>query len=288
MTPGSILTIVDGGPHSDSAMKTAISVGKLFKSYIEVLHVETPPEAEIAPIAEGASGALIEEILASARARSQRRTKKARQIFETRVARAGVPVVSGLAKAKKGRMSAAWRATVGDERAILSSRGRLFDLLVFARAAEREGGVDAVSLQSALFLTGKPVLVSGNKPDGIGRSVVVGWDGSREAARSVSAALPFLAQAKKITVLTVVDKNSSVDPKELAGHLSLIGANVRAVSVPRAGNKIGAVLLGECKRRGADLLIMGAYGHSALREFIFGGVTRDILRTGTVPLLMAH
>ena len=148
----------------------------------------------------------------------------------------------------------------------------------------------AATLDAALFDTGRPVLVvpPGAAPPGFVH-VAVAWDGSAQAARAVDAGMPFLRRARQVTLLTAPggDPLAPVDRlvPVLARH------DVRATVehfTPASHHATGRALLGEVKRVGADLLVMGAYGHSRLREMIFGGATREVLAESTAPVLMAH
>lgn len=120
--------------------------------------------------------------------------------------------------------------------------------------------------------------------------VTIAWDGGRTAARAVHAALPILKQAEKITVL-MVGKASSTPGEpggDLATWLSRHGLDVEVVSLEAPEISVADALLDHATDRSVDLLVMGGYGHSRVREFLLGGATRGILTTMTIPVLMAH
>ncbi|MFZ1102804.1 MAG: universal stress protein [Hyphomicrobiaceae bacterium] len=141
---------------------------------------------------------------------------------------------------------------------------------------------------------GRPVLIVPNEGvcSGIGSSVVVAWNGRREATRAAFDALPLLQQAKEVKVL-VVDPPAEGDPSEalpaadLCTALARHGITCEAVAAASDGN-VGATLLSRAIEYRADLLVMGCYGHSRLSELVFGGATRHILRHMTIPVLMSH
>jgi len=143
--------------------------------------------------------------------------------------------------------------------------------------------------------SGRPVLVvpyAGKFAD-FGRRVVVAWNATREAARAVGDALPLLVSAELVTVLTIDAQEGSGDHGELPGadialHLARHGVKVRIERTASAGLPVGEVLLSRLADFGADLLVMGAYGHSRAREVLLGGATRSVLRSMTVPVLMSH
>jgi nucleotide-binding universal stress UspA family protein len=123
-----------------------------------------------------------------------------------------------------------------------------------------------------------------------GEHVLVCWDGGREAARAATDALPFLREARKVTVLTV---NTGAAPSEVPGadialYLARHGVKSEAARTPAGGIDPGNVILSRAFDYGVDLIVMGAYGHSRVREILLGGATRAILRQMTVPVLMSH
>lgn len=148
-------------------------------------------------------------------------------------------------------------------------------------------------VEGALFGSGRPVIVvpyiqrKGLKLD----RVVVCWDGSRAAARATGDAMPFLTRAKKISVVTVgaaPAKSEDVPGADIAQHLARHGRNVEVQRLVVADIDTTSAILSYVADAGADLIVMGGYGHSRLREFVLGGVTRGILGSMTVPVLMSH
>jgi nucleotide-binding universal stress UspA family protein len=147
-------------------------------------------------------------------------------------------------------------------------------------------------IETLLFESGVPVLLV--PYIGVAKStannVLIGWDGSSTATRAIHASLPMLAKAEKITVL-VVEKNAHPDSQpgaEIATYLARhnLDVTIDVITNPQAG--IADTLLNYISDHGNDLVVMGGYGHSRLREFLFGGATREILAAMTVPVLMAH
>jgi len=121
--------------------------------------------------------------------------------------------------------------------------------------------------------------------------VVVAWDFSRPAARAVADALPLLVKARRVSVVTVTNEkqiDSKRSGEELAKHLAFHGATVVLETVDAGGRAIGEVFRSCTQSAPADLLVMGAYGHSRLREFVLGGATRSVLSNPPVPVLLSH
>lgn len=169
---------------------------------------------------------------------------------------------------------------------------RRFDLSVVGQAkpSDPEGGI---IVEGALFGSGRPVIVvpyiqrKGIKLD----RVVVCWDGSRAAARATGDAIPFLTRAKKVDVVTIATapaKCEEVPGADIAQHLARHGRNVEVQRLVVADIDTTSAILSYVADAGADLIVMGGYGHSRLREFVLGGVTRGILGSMTVPVLMSH
>jgi nucleotide-binding universal stress UspA family protein len=185
-----------------------------------------------------------------------------------------------------------WRQAEGRTSALLALHGRYVDLIVLGQP---EPGVSSVAVEAALFSTGRPVLLVPytGPAESLGRRVLIAWNGSREAARAVNDALPLLAGAESVTVLVVDPKTGPSDHGEEPGadialHLARHGVRVTVRRVMGDDVGVGDMLLNEVADFGIDLIIMGGYGHSRLRELVLGGATRTLLRQMTVPVLMSH
>lgn len=149
--------------------------------------------------------------------------------------------------------------------------------------------------ESILFSSGRPVLLVPPqwRAGTIGRRVAVAWNGKREAARALADAAPFLEQADEIVVITVDAKPNAdgVGPApgtDIAAHLARRGLKVELRNLDGLGQPDGETLIAGAQAWGADLLIMGGYGRSRLREMVFGGVTRAVVETAPLPVFMSH
>jgi nucleotide-binding universal stress UspA family protein len=180
--------------------------------------------------------------------------------------------------------------------AVLARIARNADLVVVGEPNPMESGADETALVEAAFMdTGRPALVIPH----IGAKalpperVLVAWDGSREAARAVHDALPLLRLAAEVVILIVdaAKLGPRFGPQPGAGilaHLERHGVAARVKAVESGGAAIAGLILVQADAEKADLLIMGGYGHSRLREMILGGVTRHMLERMSVPVLFAH
>lgn len=175
--------------------------------------------------------------------------------------------------------------------------GAVPHLVRYARAADlvilgKDGHNGRDIAHDVLFSSGVPVIVvPAIRQARVGRHVMIAWNGSREAARAVKDALPILERATEITILCVdmSERGRNIQPGEdLAGHLRHHGIQPTVDNIARNGQSVGDAIVSRMTDAGADLLVMGAWGHSRLREFVLGGVTRSILGQATAPVLMSH
>jgi nucleotide-binding universal stress UspA family protein len=169
---------------------------------------------------------------------------------------------------------------------------RLFDLVVIEQTNAREPETRPRTIESIVFGSGRPVLIVPYfqaRPATL-NSVLVAWDGSAPAARALADALPLLARADRVELLSIDGKalgDSDGQGTALTRHLLRHGIQATFKRMPSAGG-IGDTLLSHATDMNADLLIMGAYGHSRVREAVFGGTTRTLLGSMTIPVLMSR
>jgi nucleotide-binding universal stress UspA family protein len=176
---------------------------------------------------------------------------------------------------------------------MFSRIARRFDLSVVGQAEPERSAVEVVIAEAALFESGRPVVVVPyiqKEPFKLDQ-VMVCWDGSRAAARAIGDAVPLLKQSKRVEIVIVANEHGKED--EIAGadlgeHLARHDLNVEVKRTVLGDVDVADILLSHAADSGADFMVMGGYGHSRLREFVLGGVTRSIFRTMTVPVLMAH
>ena len=179
-----------------------------------------------------------------------------------------------------------WQEAEGDAAELLARAAHTADLVVAARDDEDAPETRAV-VDHLAVAAGVPVLMlPPHAPAELGKVVLVGWNGSREATRAAHDALPLLRLAERVVVCAVGEPGAgSVDAA--AAMLRRQGVPVEAERVEAAQGGAGATLLAEAASREADLLVMGAYGHARLRELVFGGATRHVLRQAAMPVLFS-
>ncbi len=175
----------------------------------------------------------------------------------------------------------------------LAKLARISDLVVAGQIhPEKSKQDDDKVLRCLLLDSGRPVLVVPcfGKHRASHRSILVGWDGSREAARAVADAMPYLQEARSVTVLSLERSTTgqALPDTAVAAHLGRHGINVAAAHSKTDGLAISHALLDYAADIGADMLVAGSYGHSPIREAVFGGVTRELLQHMTLPVLFSH
>jgi len=170
---------------------------------------------------------------------------------------------------------------------------RRFDLSIVAQPEAEKAAVEKMIVSGAIFDSGRPVVVVPyiqTAPFKLDR-VMICWDNSRPAARAIADAMPVLGLARSTEVVTVVEgalNEDEPDRADIGQHLTRHGLSVNINRIVREKIDVASALLSHAADSGADLIVMGAYGHSRLREFILGGVTQSMLRSMTVPVLMSH
>ncbi|MFM9884234.1 MAG: universal stress protein [Burkholderiales bacterium] len=190
-----------------------------------------------------------------------------------------------------------WIAIRDEPVAALLARGRCADLIVLGQRDPRaEGYTDAPDLPAEVVLgAGRPVLIVpfAGTFSAFGEHVVIAWNGTRESARAVADALPILAHAKSVLILSGAE-NKTAKTRIVAAATGVIrflerhGVKAELHDLGRHRFDVGAKILAFCAERNADLLVMGAYGHSRARELVLGGVTQSLMEAMTVPVLMSH
>ena len=173
---------------------------------------------------------------------------------------------------------------------LLARHARCTDLTIVGQADLAAHGVDDTALIEAAFMdSGRPALVVPRQGPAVlpPRRAIVAWDGSREAARAANDAIPLLQLAEFVLVVDARDAGDHPGA-ELVAHLVRHEVKAELRQVASSGSGIAEILLAQAHADAADLLVMGGYGHSRLREMMLGGTTRSILEQMSLPVLLAH
>ena len=286
-----ILVPAIGSDLDIAVFQSALTVARAFAAHLEVLHVQVDAMAMAAAMVSGGevgTGATVIGLVDQIKEDAGRREAKARQTFQEFCARerlvlADTPIAQGVP-------SAQWLRQIGDEAHWVAQLGRSADLLIIGRRTD-DPELSVGMIETALFGSGRPVLIlSAAGLATLPETIVIAWKATPEAARAVCAAMPPLSTAEQILIVTVAEDQGLSDEEEGARLLTSLrwhGFNVSLRRLPPGPQGAASTLLAAAAEQAA-LVVMGAYGNSRLRQWIFGGFTRHVLQGAEVPVLMMH
>jgi nucleotide-binding universal stress UspA family protein len=264
------------GTEDDCARDYAISLARQFNAHLAGVAFAYEPITP-AILAEGAPPDWFDELMQDAE----------------NSARAAVDKFNAATQGSGVLTEARWlTTTIAGTGDMFGRIARRFDLSVVRQSEPDKDTPHSLIIESALFDSGRPVLVVPyvQKSGGTFDRVMVCWDGSRSAARAVGDAMPLLERAKSIEIVIVGDrpKSKEMPGADIAQHLARYNAKVRVEEIVVSDLDAANAILSHAADSSADFMVMGGYGHSRLREFVLGGVTRTMLATMTIPTLMSH
>jgi nucleotide-binding universal stress UspA family protein len=293
MTIRTILVPLSGSGRDDTALTTAAMVARQFQAHVQALFVAPDAQDSVLVLGDGLSTLMVDDIVRAAETAWRGRSRNARQSFDHVVAAAGIDAES-VTPGATGRATIGWREAIGGVDDVVITEGRLADLIVFAHTAKGHDLQHQQQVEAALLFTGRPVLLVPAVPQRLDRVVAVAWNVSLEATRAVGAALPWLRRAERVVVVTAGPptdlgaKAATEDGRRLAEYLAWHGIAAEVDAFTPGADPVGGGLITQAAALGADLLVMGAYGHSRVRELILGGATRHVLTHAGLPILMVH
>jgi nucleotide-binding universal stress UspA family protein len=262
---------------NDPAANFAISVAEIFEAHLTGVAFVYDPV-----IPGSVMGGIPPEFIELQRTEAEKSANETVARFEQAAKRSGISYES--------RILSASVAGASEE---LGKLARRFDLAIVGQANRDKEEPTEVIDEGVLFESGRPVIVvpfiqkDGLKLD----HVMVCWDGSRAATRAIADSMPFLRKAKQVEVVLVTSKGFKADEApgaDLAKHLARHDLKVVLKRITSPDIDIASTILSYAADANADMIVMGGYGHSRLREFVLGGATRGILESMTVPTLMSH
>jgi nucleotide-binding universal stress UspA family protein len=272
-----VVVNLTGGQPQDFAADYAVSIGATFGAHVAGVGFIYEPV-----IPGSMLGGIPTDLIEVQREENSKAAKEAIARFEAAV--------------KAANLSAETRmvdASVAGAADLFGRIARRFDIAVVGQARREQGASEELLIEGALFGSGRPVVIvpfvqkQGLKLD----RIIICWDGSRPAARAIADAMPFLKRAKAIEIVVVTgerDKSGEITGTNMRRHLARHDINVEIKHITGAGADVPNTILSHAADSGTDFMVLGGYGHSRLREFILGGVTRSIMRSMTVPVLMSH
>jgi nucleotide-binding universal stress UspA family protein len=263
------------------AIDASVSLATTFGAHLDALAIGYI-STSAAYVVDGGAAAAVAAVFEQEQEKATERATTALSVFET--------------EARNAHISFECRAIAdmpGEAAISIGSAARLYDLSVVSQPDADLETFDNTIPTEVLFQAGGPVLFVPHifRGDFKAKRIGICWDGSRLAARALRDAKPFLAQADMLCAISIngtEDAPPEASSKVLAKHLARVGLPIKLIELPASRSEIQPYILSIAADEGLDMLVMGAYGHSRLQEGILGGVTREMLRTMTVPTLMSH
>jgi len=276
-----LLVVLDSEASARGRIDVATALAERFAAHIVGLY--------LLPIPAGPrhfgyyDPALLDPFFRELQERAREAADKQREVFEHATSVCG--------------LSAEWRVIAEGPDADAALHARYVDLTILGQLDPDRGEADMIRPrpEHVTLASGRPILVVpyAGHFETVGRRILIGWNATREATRAVNDAMPLLAAAEVVTVLTVDPRegphgHGQLPAADISLHLARHGVNAEIEQTVSADLPVGEVLLSRAADLGVDLLVMGAYGHSRARELLLGGATRSLLRSMTVPVLMSH
>ena len=288
-----ILVSLTGFDSDASALDTAYLAARHFDAHIQCLHVRTDTaqlatKASVYDFGTGASGA---EFFAALEEENEARSKQARLAFADFCKRWRVTIADNPPGPRA--VSARWREISGDPVDATIEQSQFHDVVVLGRPPS----ISALSLAgigAILVGSGRPVLIAPQRPpENLGSTIAFAWKETPEAARALTASMPLLLRSKRILVLSCNEKDEQAEPvidsaTRIAEYLQWNGLKTEVRMVLPEGRALSDAIVETACALGADLMVMGGYSHSRVRELVFGGFTRRVLAECPLPVLLFH
>jgi nucleotide-binding universal stress UspA family protein len=272
-----IVASLSVGGSRDVAGAYAVSMAETFGAHLAGIALAYEPV-----VPGTVMGGLPADVIDASRAESQKAAKAAADRLDQAARRAAISFESRV-----------FDATMVGGSELFGRIARRFDISVVGQAEPDKLAGEDLIIEAALFQSGRPVVIvpyiqkGGMKLD----RILVCWDGGRTAARAIGDAAPLLARANMVEVLIVATdqgKKDEIPGADMGGHLARHCKKVDVKRIVASDSDVPNTILSHAADTSADLIVMGGYGHSRLREFILGGTTRAILQSMTAPVLMSH
>ena len=286
-----ILVPVRGDGGDRASLGTALAVATLFGGHIDVAHIQSVVPS-LVPATGPNSAQLISglQYVSALRECDKDRRLHARRQFRQFCAAAKIQGV-GKHPPAKGSVSAAWTDHEGNEVDQIIRMAHRHDLIVLRAVPEGNGGFSPDEAGEIILSRGGPVMLAPpHPPSEIAHTIAIAWKNTPEAASALGAAMPFLYRADKIFVVSVADADHPADPSvdDIVVRLRWHGLNAVADRITAKQSLPTACLMKRIEALGADMVIMGAYGRSRIRELIFGSFTKQVLSGASLPILLSH
>ena len=288
MSVAKILAPVTGSARDTAVLANAIEAAKPFNAHVMAFFVRPDLSEALAFFTDGVSGVVVEEVVKATKDAGDEAAKRIEAAIQTVCARASIERVTRPMRTEAVTLSLREvQGSFGDQ---LTAAARLSDLVVFGPIRDNDQAGLAEAFVQVLVETDRPVLRATDEvPNGFGRRIAVGWDGKTAAAQAVSAAIPYLAKADSVEILSVQRPPLKAEATEgLKEYLALHGVKSSERLIDPGSKRIGEALLNAANEGSADLLVVGGYGRGRLRESLIGGVTRHVIAHAGLAVFMVH
>jgi nucleotide-binding universal stress UspA family protein len=279
MSYGSVLVPITGVGQHQASLEAAINIARDHDATLYALHVKPDPHEAIPYIGEGLSANIIQELSQSAQKEGLKQAEEAKAWFRSVMLEKGDDLTKVI-----------WEAKVGYFPEYLGKLSRVMDLTITPPPIGNENDESISFLIEVLLQAGKPVLMVPDKCDPLFTcKALVAWDGSAEAARAVSGAIPLLQRCSGVVGVTVGEpKGNRPGPDEFLRFLKNHGIEGKTEVLTSIKDTIAKTILEEAETRNASFVVMGAYSHNRWREMVLGGVTQYICKNASLPILFCH
>ncbi len=274
-----IVASVRGDGHDRDVLATAVDLGRRYGAEVQAVHGRGNPNEVLSIVGPGVSAVAAQSLYAAAEQQIAARRKHAWEAFDA--------AAGDAPRDREAGFWVNWTEEDGRQGIVTARHCLTADLVVAGRPGddpETETTVEAL-----LFGAGVPVLIM---PPGFeaveGRHIGVAWDGGVAASRALRGARALLRRADKVSVITAIERRKTPTADAVLHAVERLGKSADAMSVECGDGPVGDVLTETATKAGCDLMVMGAYGHSRLREFMLGGATRSVLRASPLPALLCH
>jgi nucleotide-binding universal stress UspA family protein len=270
------------------ALRVAMMIARRFEGHTDAVFIQPGIRVQTSNVLPAMDQQLRVELAERAREELASHIRQAHNTF-TEIA-AVLDIADQGDRSEAGPPSAAWQVDEGLMADSVSMRASVYDAVVFAHPTGKAHADWRPGVEAALFSAGRPVLIAPSQDiESVGETILVAWNRSPQSARAMIGAMPFLAQANRVEILSITTgAKQGPSPQDAARLLSWHGVAADVDEIPPEDGPVAATILAQGRQIGADLVVMGAYSHSRFREIILGGVTQHVLRHAEVPVLMAH
>lgn len=287
MALAKVLASVTGGARDEAVLRHAIALAKPFNAHVAAIFVRPDLGEAIAFFSDGVSGAVVDEVISASRDAAEEAARRVEKTLAAVCAKEEIESVSSPTRADHVTLS--FHQAQGNLSDQMTEAARLSDVVVFGPLQDDDKMGLADAFVQTLAQTDRPALLATEDfHQDFSKRIAIGWDGKTAASQAVSAALPFLIRADSVEILSVRRGTASPQPtKALREYLMLHGIESSERVIDRGSRGTGEVLL-DAAMDSADLLVVGGYGHSRIRESLIGGVTRHVIAHAKLPVFMVH